>query len=586
MTSDSYILDYAPSAVQHLGVGLYKQLPQALAELITNAWDADATAVNLHIDYFAKKITVSDNGCGMSHAELNSNFLRVAKNRRLSQTNSKTPRGRLVTGKKGLGKLALFGIANRIQVTSVKNGLENSFEMNFMDIKNTDEDKQYHPKAIENDSVTSEENGTTIVIDELSLKNITKLSDLKRSLARRFNKYSASDFLVLLTDESGNVEKLDEDAFELSVIPDHLEFTFRFPEDFSDELQSNTALQNLKSQGIYGAVFTKFTPLSSANQGFSVLSRGKLASERSQSQFSDRANDYFYTYATGYFNVDVIDNDQRDDYISTDRQAILWNSNDSLERLRENLDKLMNVIQSKWRAARQNTKKKKQEQSLNENPDANEVLHSPDVTPKEIESINTVSELLEDDQTKISAAGKDRLISQIAQQTDTYKRNHSVYKKLIPTSFSVPSNIITKIQMLREEMVAAATDEADPNRFILTQGLLLRAMIDSTCSIVIIKNLDNLHNLGIVGQPVSTPKRVYDMPLKDKLFDSIEFLSEMNQLSGGQASQTLKSEIGSIGVIKKLDQLMHDSEQWPQFPDLKLMWDKLAPILALLFKYC
>jgi hypothetical protein len=140
--------------------------------------------------------------------------------------------------------------------------------------------------------------------------------------------------------------------------------------------------------------------------------------------------------------------------------------------------------------------------------------------------------------------------------------------------------------MLREEMVAAATDEDDPDRFILTQGLLLRAMLDCTCSTVIKNNLSELHTFHIIEKKISTPKLADDMYLSAKLSASLDFLQKKDQLPGRNASQALKSEIGNIGVIKKLDQLMHDSNQWPQFPDLKLIWDKLAPLLTLLFKYC
>ncbi|SUN21371.1 Uncharacterised protein [Streptococcus agalactiae] len=59
MAKDSFTLGFAPSAVQHLGVGLYKQLPQALMELITNSWDADASEVKIHIDYSRRSISVS-----------------------------------------------------------------------------------------------------------------------------------------------------------------------------------------------------------------------------------------------------------------------------------------------------------------------------------------------------------------------------------------------------------------------------------------------------------------------------------------------------------------------------------------------
>ena len=82
--SEEFTLNYHAATIQHLGIGLYKQLPQAIAELISNSWDADSHNVKIHINYREKIITVSDDGNGMSAQELNENFLTIARNRRLT----------------------------------------------------------------------------------------------------------------------------------------------------------------------------------------------------------------------------------------------------------------------------------------------------------------------------------------------------------------------------------------------------------------------------------------------------------------------------------------------------------------------
>ena len=125
--SEEFSLNYHAATIQHLGIGLYKQLPQAIAELISNSWDADSHNVQISIDYKKKIIIVSDDGNGMSAKELNENFLTIARNRRLSDIENKETKeyglsklGRKVTGKKGLGKLALFGIADTIIIDSIQ----------------------------------------------------------------------------------------------------------------------------------------------------------------------------------------------------------------------------------------------------------------------------------------------------------------------------------------------------------------------------------------------------------------------------------------------------------------------------------
>ena len=52
--SAEFTLNYHAATIQHLGIGLYKQLPQAIAELISNSWDADSHNVKIHINYREK----------------------------------------------------------------------------------------------------------------------------------------------------------------------------------------------------------------------------------------------------------------------------------------------------------------------------------------------------------------------------------------------------------------------------------------------------------------------------------------------------------------------------------------------------
>lgn len=580
-----FTLDYAPSAVQHLGVGLYKQLPQAVTELITNCWDADASKVTVDINYQERTISISDNGNGMTLDELNVDFLRVARNRRISDRSGLSPKGRKVTGKKGLGKLALFGIANRIQVYSTKNGLKNGFEMSFNVIQDTSDDQKYHPKSLLINQSTNEQHGTTIIINDLTLNKITPIDDLATSLARRFDKYSKSNFYVTIKDEAGNIKALDESSFVKSIKPSKIEFSYIFPDNFTDDINNNTSLKELQNRGITGEIFTKPTPLNANQQGFSILSRGKLASEHSTTQFAPRANDRFYLYSTGYFDIDFIDDDLKNDYISTDRQSILWNSSEDLIQLRNNLNKLIGVTQRKWRDDRKKVKEQKQKKILNSTDTVKQVLSSPNITKTDRQAINEISSVLEDDNISMPENEKSAILSNFAKSTDAYKRDNSVYKELIPKNFVVPRTVDSKIRRLREETISAATSIDDPDRFILTQGLLLRGILDTTLSTVIIKNLNEFHKLKILNSHFSKPKQVYDMKLRDKFYRAMEFLDKKEQLSSSKSASVIKNEFGNLMVTNKLDQLMHTPGEWPKFNDLKQMWDLLSPVLMNLFNF-
>jgi HSP90 family molecular chaperone len=123
MDSQKLILKFDPNTIQHLGISLYSQLPSVLSELISNSWDADAD--NIRLDFFDnnnnKEIVYRDDGIGMDFDELNEKYLLIGRNRRFSESEI-TQKGRKVIGKKGLGKLSIFGICDEIQVKTIKDG--------------------------------------------------------------------------------------------------------------------------------------------------------------------------------------------------------------------------------------------------------------------------------------------------------------------------------------------------------------------------------------------------------------------------------------------------------------------------------
>ena len=61
-----YVMTLSLNVLKHLGLGLYSNVPAVLSEVIANAWDADATFVDINIDSQAGRITIKDNGHGMT----------------------------------------------------------------------------------------------------------------------------------------------------------------------------------------------------------------------------------------------------------------------------------------------------------------------------------------------------------------------------------------------------------------------------------------------------------------------------------------------------------------------------------------
>ena len=128
--SDSELkMSFQPTVIEHLGVKMYKNTVPAIAELVANAYDAGATVAEVFLyDKPEHKIVIRDNGIGMSFDEINDFYLKIGRNRR--KEGQPSIRNRKPTGKKGLGKLALFGLGNIIEISTVKNGDKVVFTLN------------------------------------------------------------------------------------------------------------------------------------------------------------------------------------------------------------------------------------------------------------------------------------------------------------------------------------------------------------------------------------------------------------------------------------------------------------------------
>ena len=106
------VLTFGGNIIKHLGVQMYAGRPvPAIAELISNAWDADATdvAVRLPLDEAwdssdqNQTIEVSDDGNGMTWEMVRDAYLDVGRDRREVDHTDKSPGGRLLQGRKGVG---------------------------------------------------------------------------------------------------------------------------------------------------------------------------------------------------------------------------------------------------------------------------------------------------------------------------------------------------------------------------------------------------------------------------------------------------------------------------------------------------
>ncbi|MEL4422992.1 TIGR02391 family protein [Shewanella algae] len=338
---------FDPKTIEHLGVKMYSTLPPALSELISNAYDADSGEVTIKLVQSSgvpKSITVKDDGEGMSLEEIQTKFLVIGRNRRDEVGDIRTKKfGRLATGKKGLGKLALFGLANKITVRTIKGGLLNSFELSWEALLGSSD--TYKPNVSKVDHPTTAPDGTEIKLSELKRKSAFDVVSLADSLSRIFNVDSKFKINIKLNDE----EPVEIDfSRRYSTIEKQFEWNV---EDFLSGSYSE----------VIGKIITSKTPIppSTGLRGVTIFSRNKMVNL--PEYFSDSSSSHFYQYLTGWINADFIDQ-IKDDVISTNRQSINWD-NDEMAVFRESLKIMLSQISSDWRKRRkdfnnQNVKEK------------------------------------------------------------------------------------------------------------------------------------------------------------------------------------------------------------------------------------
>ena len=313
-----YPVTVAGQLLKHLGLQMYSGAVPAISELISNSYDAMARNVWVTIPTgrsikSTDGITVKDDGHGMNYDDCRSLYLNIGRNRRSDSSgftkkfNELEPRR--VHGRKGIGKLAGFGIAEIIEIRTVKEKEISHFQLDFNKLTNSSrfadtEGTEADPLSEDGDP-TDEKQGTTVKLSQLKIVRSIKEEEFRKSLARR----------LLVLDDNFTIH-VNEKAVTRQEIP----FQFRFPDSTRD--WETATLKNEKKIK-WWAGFCK-EPISEEEQrGFVVYARGKLAQTP---WFFDLSGGLYgqhgMQYLTGEVQADFID--ETDDLIATDRGTIRW----------------------------------------------------------------------------------------------------------------------------------------------------------------------------------------------------------------------------------------------------------------------
>ena len=212
-----YTISVSPRILELLGPNLYTNIYYVLAELIANAYDADAR--NVYIISNPDDIRVEDDGHGMSYSDGDINrFLEVAKVSRSNEEEAMTQSGtRQKMGRKGVGKLAALSVSENVEILTSKNKEKSGFILsrrpkNDNKLDPIDEDKISFAK------ITGD--GTAVVMQNPQYRLHKSLSAVKRNLLKIFPLVN-DDFKIHIIrgKEEEIIDSFDENiATELSTI--------------------------------------------------------------------------------------------------------------------------------------------------------------------------------------------------------------------------------------------------------------------------------------------------------------------------------------------------------------------------------
>lgn len=337
VASQPYVMKISRTTVDKLGIKLYDKASAVVSELIANSYDADAEIVTVKIPlnkWLAKKskegtitdqgleISVEDDGHGMEPNVINDFYLKVGVNPRddprRGEFSLKKKRHKL--GRKGIGKLAPFGICKLIEIRSAggkktSHGyLTSHFILNHDDV-NTETDEAYMPMIGKDDRSYSKKMGTVIRLTNFLYRRTPDAETFLRQIARNFGMELPDFKIKIINTEDGKpyeIGKLDVQVEEETKIR---------VDDKPVEMDDGTRLP------VSGYVAYAKRPYRHEEvAGVRIYARKKIVAVTRD--FGLRAGftgeHSVRSYSTGEVHADWLDDEE--DLIHTGRQDILWDS--------------------------------------------------------------------------------------------------------------------------------------------------------------------------------------------------------------------------------------------------------------------
>ena len=243
--SGSYKIRPAGRHLLTIGRDLIQDNNAALIELIKNAFDADSSSINITFsmkpDQTFYKILIEDKGHGMSRDTIINKWMVPSTADKLTRKTS--PNGRILQGRKGIGRYAAAILGNDLLLESVDQTGKKTTA--YIEWKQFETAKFLEDVEILIETFDSNESpGTTLTItgneDGLAEWNETKLKDLKFQIKKLMSPLNKE-----LQANSSNTS----DKFEIIIKEDHF---VQYPEQLIEEIIEPFPLVNMFDYRIFG----------------------------------------------------------------------------------------------------------------------------------------------------------------------------------------------------------------------------------------------------------------------------------------------------------------------------------------------
>ncbi|PWL97827.1 MAG: ATP-binding protein [Clostridiales bacterium] len=216
MANKEYKLNIDPRILELLGPSLYTNIYYVLAELVANAYDADAH--NVYIIANKDDITVEDDGTGMSYNNGDiQKYLNVAAVSRNTNEDAETALKRKKMGRKGVGKLAALSVSENVLIKTISDKEKSGFILS----RYIGSDNLLTP--LSDDQITFEKitgNGTAVVMQKPQYKLHSSLKAIKRNLLKIFPLVNENFKIhIIRGNESETIDSFDKEMItELSTL--------------------------------------------------------------------------------------------------------------------------------------------------------------------------------------------------------------------------------------------------------------------------------------------------------------------------------------------------------------------------------